>query len=89
AQLRYPPFVTSEAAKEAWRAGRPNWLGPGRSCAGIDTGLRLIDNIEDARLVWKSEERVPPVSLYGIRSGFASRWSPPVGSISITPGRRV
>jgi len=70
--IRYPSHVRSDEAREAWRIGWPNWLGPGRSCAGIDTGLRLIDDIDDARLVWKSEERVPPVSLYGIRSGFGS-----------------
>lgn len=71
-EITYPDHVKTDAQKAAWRIGWPNWLGPGRSCAGIDTGLRLIDDIEDARLVWNSEERVPPKSFRGIRSGFAS-----------------
>ena len=37
----------------------PAWEGPTGNCVATDTGARLVDDLKDARLVWKSEAPTP------------------------------
>ncbi|MFP4141056.1 MAG: PQQ-binding-like beta-propeller repeat protein [Phycisphaerae bacterium] len=70
--ITYPAHVKTDAQKEAWRIGWPMFHGPNGNGMAIDCGYDLIDKVEDMKLVWKSEEIIPPPSYRGLRSSFAT-----------------
>jgi outer membrane protein assembly factor BamB len=41
------------------KADWPCWSGPSLSLAATPTGVKLVDDIKDARLAWRGEELVP------------------------------
>jgi len=74
-ELRYPPYLTTDAQREAWRIGWPQWHGPHSNGTAIDCGLKLVTAFKDMRLVWESKEIVPgwtPGRNYGVRNGFCT-----------------
>lgn len=79
-KLSGPVSGQIEQAREAagsnrWRPGTdwPCWRGPACSGWGVDSGVPLVDDLNDARLVWKNEEELP--GSYGtpqrIQGGYA------------------
>jgi len=73
--LRYPPGVTTDEQKEAWRIGWPALHGPFSNGSAIDCGYELVDRFSEARKVWTSEAHTVPSSkhaFHGIRGGYAS-----------------
>jgi len=42
-----------------WRVGWPSLLGPCRTWAALPSGLRLVDDVNQARHLWRSEEPIP------------------------------
>ncbi|MFW5859500.1 MAG: PQQ-binding-like beta-propeller repeat protein [Planctomycetota bacterium] len=74
-ELRYPPYLTTDAQREAWRIGWPQWHGPHGNGTAIDCGLTLATAFKDFRLVWESEEVVPgwtPGRNFNVRNGFCT-----------------
>ena len=55
-----PDFIRSEAEREAWRIGWPNFHGPFCNGRAIDLGYELVHDFTDARLVWENDVLVPP-----------------------------
>jgi outer membrane protein assembly factor BamB len=47
------------AAGQAWRVGWPCYLGPSGNGGGVSSGLALVEDLAEARLVWSSEARIP------------------------------
>jgi len=43
----------------AWRIGWPCWSGPHTNFSGVLSGAKLVDDLRDARLLWKSEGTIP------------------------------
>ena len=41
--------------------GYPCWRGPYGTGAGVDCGTPLVDNADDAKILWVSEKDFPPV----------------------------
>ncbi|MFC1462410.1 HEAT repeat domain-containing protein [Verrucomicrobiota bacterium] len=54
-------YPSETVAANAWRKGTdwPRWRGPNCNGSGPDSGVALVDDLNDARLVWKNEEEMP------------------------------
>jgi len=47
------------STETAWHIGWPCWSGPHTNFSGVPSGSQLADDLDDARLLWKSEEIIP------------------------------
>lgn len=57
------------AAAEPDGAGWPCFQGPHSNFSATDCGLTLVDDLKDARLLWKSQEPTPPGAAQSPRYG--------------------
>jgi len=58
----------AKARGEARRIGWPCWSGPHTTFAALPTDHELVDDLNDARLVWRSEEVTPLAKAHAARS---------------------
>jgi outer membrane protein assembly factor BamB len=61
AMLVPQPAVTSV---EAWKAGWPQAPGPTHNYAALDTGVPLVKQLAEGKIVWRSEARIPRGKAY-------------------------
>ncbi len=63
---------TIVSRQEARRIGWPCWSGPYQNFRAIACGHKLVDYLQQARLVWLSEEITPVAKAYSSKSGSYS-----------------
>ena len=68
----------SIAAGKAW----PTWLGPGSTCAAPDSGRQLVESLERARFVWRSEEILPDGRADDARKSAPRKWATTSGGFA-------
>lgn len=65
-------LVVAIPAVRIQAADAPSWpyyQGPNGNFSATDCGLTLVDDLKDARLVWKSQEPTPPGAAQSPRYG--------------------
>jgi outer membrane protein assembly factor BamB len=56
----------------------PGWRGPQANGSSVATGHTLVDSLQDARVVWKSEDKTPDSWNWGGQKGPVGGYSSPV-----------
>ncbi len=69
--VRYPEHVRTEEQRAAWRIGWPAYNGDGSFRAAV-SGVDLVDDLRQAKLLWRSDEVTPIGKTFAARSGSFS-----------------